>query len=232
MFGMGAISALIVGPCVAAPLAGALLYISQTPRRGDRRLSIVRDGGWHERAAASGWRQCRVAAAARFGQWMESIKRLFGMLLIAVALWMISPVIPAWAQMLACAALLIVSATYLRALDALASDASGCQRLWKGVGLVLLVLGAVQIVGAASGGLDVLRPLQPLTSGRDVFKAQDRLRGAMFRTSTNSMRRSPTQAASPFCSTSTPTGASHARRWIASRSPIHGSRLDWPACSC
>jgi thiol:disulfide interchange protein DsbD len=100
----------------------------------------------------------------RAGRWMESVKRLFGVLLIAVALWMVSPVIPAWAQMLAWAALFIVSATYLCALDTLPMDASGWQRLGKGVGLVLLVLGAVQIVGAASGGRDVLRPLERLAS--------------------------------------------------------------------
>src|SRR5260370_38795446 len=73
--------------------------------------------------------------------------------------------------MLDWAVLLIFSATYLRVMDGLPADATGWQRLWKGVGLVLLVLGATQIVGAASGGRDVLRPLQRLASGRDVIKA-------------------------------------------------------------
>src|SRR5258706_3885770 len=100
----------------------------------------------------------------RAGRWMESIKRLFGVLLIAVALWMVSPVIPTWAQMPAWAAFFIVSATYLCALDSLPMDASGWQRLGKGAGLVLLVLGAVQIVGAVSGVRDVLRPLERLAS--------------------------------------------------------------------
>ena len=160
---MGAISALIVGPCVAAPLAGALLYISQT--------HDVAIGGSALFAMATGMSVplllVGVSAGSllpRAGPWMESIKRVFGVLLIAVALWTVSPVIPAWAQMLAWAALLIVGATYLSVLDALPSDASGWQRLWKGVGLVLLVLGAVQIVGAASGGRDVLRPLERLAS--------------------------------------------------------------------
>ena len=164
VFAMGAISALIVGPCVAAPLAGALLYISQT--------HDVAIGGSALFAMATGMSVplllVGVSAGSllpRAGPWMESIKRMFGVLLIAVALWTVSPVIPAWAQMLAWAALLIVGATYLSVLDALPSDASGWQRLWKGVGLVLLVLGAVQIVGAASGGRDVLRPLDRLASG-------------------------------------------------------------------
>jgi thioredoxin:protein disulfide reductase len=91
---------------------------------------------------------------------MESIKRLFGVLLIAVALWMVSPVIPAWTQMLAWAALFIIGATYLCVFDPLPDQAGGWARMWKGVGVVLVLLGAVQIVGAASGGRDVLQPLE------------------------------------------------------------------------
>jgi thiol:disulfide interchange protein DsbD len=96
---------------------------------------------------------------------MESIKRLFGVLLIGVALWTVSPAIPAWAQMLAWGALLIISAAYLRVFDALPGQASGWARMWKGIGVLLVLLGAVQIVGAASGGRDVLRPLERLASG-------------------------------------------------------------------
>ena len=96
---------------------------------------------------------------------MEAVKHLFGVLLIAVALWTISPVIPAWAQMLAWAALLIISAAYLRVFDALPDQAGGWMRIWKGIGVMLVLLGAVQIVGAASGGRDVLRPLDRLASG-------------------------------------------------------------------
>ena len=164
VFTMGAISGLIVGPCVAAPLAGALLYISQT------RNVVIGGSALFAMAVGMSVPLLLVGVSAgsllpRAGRWMESIKRLFGVLLIAVALWMVSSVIPVWAQMLAWAALFIVGATYLSVLDALPSDASGWQRLGKGAGLVLLVLGAVQIVGAASGGRDVLRPLERLASG-------------------------------------------------------------------
>ena len=170
VFAMGAISALIVGPCVAAPLAGALLYISQT------RDVVIGGGALFAMAAGMSVPLLLIGASAgsllpRAGRWMESVKRLFGVLLIAVALWLISPVIPVWARMLAWAVLFIVSATYLRVLDGLPADASGWHRLRKGLGLVLLVLGAVQIVGAASGGRDVLRPLQPLASSRDAVEA-------------------------------------------------------------
>jgi thioredoxin:protein disulfide reductase len=170
VFAMGAISALIVGPCVAAPLAGALLYISQT------RDVVIGGAALFAMTAGMSVPLLLVGVSAgsllpRTGRWMESVKRLFGVLLIAVALWLVSSVIPAWARMLGWAVLLIVSATYLRVMDGLPAEATGWQRLWKGVGLVLLFLGAVQIVGAASGGRDVLRPLQPLASGRDVIKA-------------------------------------------------------------
>jgi thiol:disulfide interchange protein DsbD len=169
VFTMGAISALIVGPCVAAPLAGALLYISKT------RDVVIGGSALFAMAAGMSVPLLLVGVSAgalvpRAGRWMESIKRLFGVLLIAVALWMVSPVIPAWAQMLAWAALFIVGATYLCALDTLPMDASGWQRLGKGVGLVLLVLGTVQIVGAASGGRDVLRPLERLASGTGALE--------------------------------------------------------------
>ena len=164
VFAMGAISSLIVGPCVAAPLAGALLYISQT--------HDVVTGGSALFAMAAGMSVplllVGVSAGSllpRAGRWMEAIKRLFGVLLIAVALWTISPVIPAGAQMLAWAALLIVGAGYLRVFDALPDQAGGWARMWKGIGVVLVLLGAVQIVGAASGGRDILRPLDRLASG-------------------------------------------------------------------
>lgn len=165
VFAMGVLSALIVGPCVAAPLAGALLYISQT------RDVLIGGSALFAMAAGMSVPLLLIGVSAgsllpRAGHWMESVKRLFGVLLIAVALWTISPVIPAWTQMLAWAALFIVSAAYLRALDALPVDASGWVRLWKGAGVLLLVFGVVQIVGVASGGRDVLRPLQQFASGR------------------------------------------------------------------
>jgi len=161
VFIMGAVSALIVGPCVAAPLAGALLYISQT-----RNVAI---GGSALFAMAAGMSVplllVGISAGSllpRAGAWMEGVKKFFGVLLIAVAIWMVSPVIPAWAHMLAWAVLFIVSAVYLRAFDPLPVESTGWMRLWKGAGVVLLLLGAIQVVGVATGGRDVLQPLQQL----------------------------------------------------------------------
>jgi thiol:disulfide interchange protein DsbD len=156
--GMGVLSAVIVSPCVAAPLAGALLYISQT-----RDVAL---GGTALFAMALGMGAPLVAVGVsegallpRAGEWMVGVRKFFGVLLLAVAIWVVSPVIPPAAQMLAWAALLIGSAVFLRALDPLPAAASGWWRLWKSVGVAALVTGAALLVGALSGSRDVLRPL-------------------------------------------------------------------------
>lgn len=158
---MGAISALIVGPCVTAPLAGALAYIAQT---GD---ALTGGGALLAMALGMGVPLLLVGVGAgnllpRAGKWMEATKRFFGFLLLGVAIWMVTPVLPAWVVMLAWAALLIVAAVYLGAFDALGPDPRGLLRLGKGLGLLAALAGAIQIVGVASGGRDPLQPLSHL----------------------------------------------------------------------
>jgi thiol:disulfide interchange protein DsbD len=155
---MGVLSAVIVSPCVAAPLAGALLYISQT-----RDVAL---GGAALFAMALGMGVPLVAVGVsegallpKAGAWMGGVRKFFGVLLLAVAIWIVSPVISTMAQMLAWGALFVGSAVFLRALDPLPAAASGWWRLWKGVGICALVLGAAFLVGALSGSRDVLRPL-------------------------------------------------------------------------
>ncbi|WP_371324091.1 protein-disulfide reductase DsbD [Dechloromonas sp. ZY10] len=167
VFLMGALSALIVGPCVAAPLAGALLYIGQT---GDAVL-----GGAALFAMAIGMGVPLLAVGAlggsllpKSGAWMEGVKKAFGVLLLATALWLISPVIPAVAQMLGWAALLIVPAIYLHALDPLPPHARGWPRFWKGIGVLMLLAGAALLIGALAGGRDPLQPLAGLRGGNAV----------------------------------------------------------------
>jgi thiol:disulfide interchange protein DsbD len=167
VFVMGALSALIVGPCVAAPLAGALLYISQS---GDAPLGAV---ALFAMALGMGVPLLAVGASAgallpRAGAWMEGVKRLFGMLLLAVAVYLVSPVIPVAAQMLAWAALLIFSGVYLHALDPLPPHAGAAARAGKGLGILLLVAGIAYLVGGLSGGRDVLQPLSGLRGGSAV----------------------------------------------------------------
>jgi thiol:disulfide interchange protein DsbD len=171
VFIMGALSAVIVGPCVAAPLAGALAYIG-----------LTRDvwlGGWALFAMALGMGAPLLAVGLsagallpRAGGWMDAVKAFFGVLLLGVAIWLISPVIPAVAHMLLWAALLIVSAIYLHALDPLPQPAKGWSKFWKGVGVVALIAGIALLVGALSGGRDILQPLSGLRGGSAATAAE------------------------------------------------------------
>jgi len=161
---MGVLSAVIVSPCVSAPLAGALLEIS---RSGDVAL-----GGAALFAMALGMGVPLIvvgvsegALLPKAGPWMNGVKKFFGVLLLAVALWIISPVIPPAAQMIAWAALLIGSGIFLRAIDPLPPAASGWWRLWKAAGIALLVAGLALLIGALAGSRDPLRPLAGLASG-------------------------------------------------------------------
>lgn len=158
---MGALSAIIVGPCVAAPLAGALLYIGQT---GD---AVLGGTALFSMALGMGAPLLAVGLSAgtllpRSGPWMEAVKKAFGVILLATAVWLVSPVIPLVAQMLAWALLLIVPAIYLHALDPLPPHARGWQRFWKGIGIVMLLLGAAMLVGTLAGSRDPLQPLSVL----------------------------------------------------------------------
>ena len=164
VFLMGVLSAVIVGPCVAAPLAGALLYISQS------RDMVLGGTALFAMAIGMGLPLLVIGASAgallpKAGAWMQSVKNLFGVLLLAAAIWILSPVIPAVAHMLLWAALLIVSAVHLRAIDALPPGAGGLRKLWKGVGVIALLLGIALLVGVLTGGRDILRPLSGLRLG-------------------------------------------------------------------
>lgn len=159
---MGMLSAAIVSPCIAAPLAGALLYISQT-------RDVVL-GGSALFALALGMGVPLVAVGTtegallpRAGHWMKAVKAFFGVLLLGVAIWILSPVIPVAVQMLAWAALLIISAMYLHALDPLPHGTSGTLRFWKGVGVIALAAGVALVIGVLAGSRD---PLQPLAGFR------------------------------------------------------------------
>jgi thiol:disulfide interchange protein DsbD len=162
VFVMGALSALIVGPCVAAPLAGALVYISQT------RDVVV--GGSALFAMAIG--MCiplmviGLSAGSllpRAGAWMNAVKRFFGVLMLAVALWMVAPVLPDWLQMAGWAALGIGYGAWLIV-------PRGAQWGGKLAGMLFLLLGAVELAGLASGGRDPLAPLAHLRTDQHATR--------------------------------------------------------------
>jgi len=162
VFVMGALSAVIVGPCVAPPLAAALAFIAQT---GNTTLGGV---ALFVLALGMGVPLLLVGLSAgallpRAGGWMNAVKYFFGVLMLAIAIYLISPIIPAWVNMLLWALLLIASAIYLHAMDPLPPQASGWRRLWKGLGVVLLIGGLSLLLGMLAGSRDLLQPL-------DVFK--------------------------------------------------------------
>jgi len=161
VFVMGGLSALIVGPCVAAPLAGALVYISQT-------RDVVL-GGAALFALASGMSVplllVGVSAGSllpRAGAWMERIKHLFGFMLLGVALWMVAPVVPPWLFMLLAATLLLALAVVLGAFERLPESAGVGRAAFKGIGLTFAVLATLVLAGVASGGRELLQPLAHL----------------------------------------------------------------------
>ncbi len=161
---MGALSALIVGPCVAAPLAGALLYIAQT------KDAVLGGVALFAMALGMGLPLLAVGVFSRSllpkaGPWMEAVKKFFGVVLLGTALWLVSPVLPSWALMLGWAALLIVPGIFLRALDPLPPNAKNWQRFWKGVGLLMLLGGTAMLAGLLGGSRDPLQPLDFLRGG-------------------------------------------------------------------
>lgn len=158
VFLMGGLSALIVSPCVTAPLAGALLFLSKT---GDVWLagSALFAMAWGMSvpllilgASAGRW-------LPRSGSWMHAIKRFFGLLLLGVALWIVQPVLPSSLLLVAWGALALVAGFMLRPFDP--HPHSGAPRVWvqRAAGLGLLTVGVLQLAGASSGGTDPLQPL-------------------------------------------------------------------------
>jgi thiol:disulfide interchange protein DsbD len=170
-FLMGALSALIISPCVAAPLAGALLYISKT--------SDVLLGGvaLFSLSLGMGAPLLLIGASAgtllpRVGSWMNAVRNLFGVLMIGVAVWLITPIIPVSLQLALWAALLIVPAIFMHALDPLPVDAKPALRFWKGIAIMLLVTGLTMLVGALSNAKSPLQPLGGLLAKSNVSQEQ------------------------------------------------------------
>ena len=159
VFLMGGVSALIISPCVTAPLAGALLFISQS---GDVWL-----GGSALFAMATGMSVPLLllgASAGRWvpkaGAWMHGVKRLFGLMMLAVALWVAQPILPIAAVLALWGLLLLFMGFLLQPFSSVAHHRHALRTaVQRTVGLAALALGVAQLVGAASGAQDPLRPL-------------------------------------------------------------------------
>jgi thiol:disulfide interchange protein DsbD len=168
---MGLLSALLVGPCVAPPLAGAVLYISQ------QRDPVLGGAALFSMAMGMGAPLMAFGASAgklmpKAGPWMDTVKTLFGVMFLWLALWMLERVLdPVWIMLLA-GMLLIAKGVHLGALERLPEDAGGWPKTWKAVGFAMLMLGVIQFVGVAAGSRDYLRPLEALGGGRQAAAPQ------------------------------------------------------------
>ncbi len=164
---MGFLSALIVGPCVTAPLIGALIYIAQT---GD---AVLGGAALFSLSLGMGVPLIIVGTSAgkllpKAGPWMDAIKAFFGVLLLGLAVWMLERILPAQITLVLAAMLFIVPAVYLRVLDPLGERATGWAKFWKGIGFVLLLYGVALLAGALGGGHSFLQPLKVFTASGPV----------------------------------------------------------------
>ena len=162
---MGALSALIVGPCVAPPLAGALAIISQSGS------AVVGGSALFALGIGMGLPLIALGTSAggvlpRVGAWMENIKRVFGVVFLGVAILFMSRILPGPVTLALWAGVLIGSAVYLGALDRPHERTSGWRRFNQSLGLASLVYGVILVIGAAAGGEDPLLPLAPLVGAR------------------------------------------------------------------
>jgi thiol:disulfide interchange protein DsbD len=169
---MGLFSAIIVGPCITAPLVGALIFISQTQDWQLGGLALFALG------LGMGVPLLLIGTSAgkllpRAGGWMDTVKAVFGVVLLGVAIWLLERILPVSVTMSLIAALLVASAIYMGALDTLSETASGWQRLFKSLGLLILIYGVTYLIGAAAGSNDLIQPLRGLaTSSGGVGQAQ------------------------------------------------------------
>ncbi len=165
---MGFFAALIVGPCVAPPLAGALLYIGQTGDPVGGGMALFSMGlGMGTPLLALGTLEGRFLPKA--GAWMTRINHLFGFLLLGVAVWLLSRIASPLLIMLMWGALTLGLGVYLGALSR--SERTGWQQLEQTVGLLALVYGVLILVGASLGGTDPLRPLVHTKTGSQALHA-------------------------------------------------------------
>jgi len=162
VFFIGALSALIVSPCVSAPLAGALLYISSTAD------AVIGGASLFALGLGMGVPLILISVGGgkflpKAGVWMDNVKAVFGVMLIAVAIWLISRVIPADVTLGLWAILIGLTATQMGAFDA---AITGWQRISKGLGILFALYAAMLTIGAFTGASDPLKPLEMISNAK------------------------------------------------------------------
>lgn len=167
---MGFLSALIVGPCVAPPLAGALIYIGQT---GD---ALLGGTALFAMSMGMGLPLLLLGTSAgkllpRAGAWMDNVKAVFGVMLIGIAIWMAERIVPAEVAMLSWALLFIISAVYLGTFET-SNGKTGWAKLAKGFGIALFLYGAMIFIGLLGGSKQMLQPLKVFQGGGSSVQMQ------------------------------------------------------------
>ncbi|MGY6130326.1 protein-disulfide reductase DsbD (plasmid) [Paraburkholderia strydomiana] len=174
--GMGALSALVVGACMTAPLFAVLAFIAHTGN------AVLGGTALFSMGLGLGVPLLIIGFGAgtllpRAGAWMDSVKVLFGVVLLAAALWIVWPVLGATAAMLLSALWLLIAAASLGLFSAPLAQASIWRRLGRGIGAAFAVWAAVLLVGLAAGSSDPLRPLAVLAT-RGGAPVPDRVAGS------------------------------------------------------
>jgi thiol:disulfide interchange protein DsbD len=161
---MGVLSALIVGPCAGPVLIGALIYTSQS---GDYLTGALAMFALGNGLGAPMLVICTSGGKLlpKAGGWMDTIKAVFGVILLGVAILMLERLLPGPVTLVLWALWLIIPAIYMGALDSLPPGASGWRKLWKGFGIAMLVYGIILIIGATTGARDPFNPLRNLNTG-------------------------------------------------------------------
>ncbi|MFT7564763.1 MAG: thiol:disulfide interchange protein DsbD, partial [Bacteroidia bacterium] len=161
---MGFLSALIVGPCVAPPLAAALIVI------GASGSAVLGGSALFALSMGMGLPLILFGVSAgklipRAGAWMNAVKAVFGVGLLALGIWMLERIIHGPIILLLWGLLAIGSGVYMGALESVPAGSSGWRKLWKTLGLALLVFGAAELAGAAAGGNNWMKPLDGILAG-------------------------------------------------------------------
>ncbi|HAZ7573498.1 protein-disulfide reductase DsbD [Legionella sp. PATHC032] len=164
---MGCLSTLILSPCVTAPLIGVLTYIAQT---GNVLLGSVT---LFTLSLGMGTPLLLIGTSAgkwlpETGSWMNAVKAFFGILLLAVAIYLMARILPAGLVMGLWACLLIFSGIYS---GALTKSNTNQEKLCQGIGIILLTYGLLILIGASMGSSNPLQPLANLQAAPTVTNA-------------------------------------------------------------
>ena len=163
-FIMGALSALVVTACVAPALIAALTVMAQS---GD----MVRGGAaLFAMSMGMGAPLLLVGAAQgkllpKAGPWMVAIKGAFGFMMLGLAIWMLSRILPGVVTLALWAVLTFMAGVFMGGLTSLGPEASPAQKMGKGFGFLAMIWGVTMLFGSLTGGSNPLRPLASLSFG-------------------------------------------------------------------